>query len=732
MNTRSCTVISALLAAAAISHAEPGDVSWELLRPSNTGIPGDYTQTIFIDDDDSPWIAGYVTFWEEGGMAHHDGTNWRVLGNVDCPQIASPRFNDIVKTDDGIMWIGSDQGLLRFDPSVEPWCVTRYHTGNSGIAANSINNIDIAPDGTLWLACDTVGGSSQGGLTQYDPISNTWNSWDTSNGLPWWSGWDWVDYLAVQPDAGGGYTVWFGSSEMGMTSYKDGLFIWYGSPTPPPGSPRPTGIAGKHATQPNGDVLMTTTQGLAFRHPDGTYTIVGSAPVGGTSVSIVEPISNNRVLLGTYGADVYLWDEGSWNSLGNWGSGNHTYTLTEDSKGSIWAGGIGGSSKYENGQWQRFRLTNTGMLDFFSRDVTLAPNGDVAMTANAGPGVGGFDIMHANRTWTNANIATYGLGLPWPYPTDNTSAVAFRENNNLLFAPTNNGLHEYDGVGFTPLVSATYDFEHINFTKNGRGWATTGRAVAFMEQDDGSWQQFGYADGLPVGDICAVVPDPIDPDSIWIAAQFGAVKTDGVTWDLVPREAIGLDRDSTGYHFWSFDVADDGTLWIGSGMGLYHYDPATGLYDQYNTTNSSIPSDDIHNVEVAPDGSVWISMFDQIFPYPGGVSQLKDGTWRNWSQGSSPLPHNQIWDLESRTTPDGYEMWVVCASEAIAIMRVEGEGTQPCIADFTGDGVLDFFDVSAFLNAFNAEDPIADLTGDGVFNFFDVSAFLNAFGAGCP
>lgn len=55
-----------------------------------------------------------------------------------------------------------------------------------------------------------------------------------------------------------------------------------------------------------------------------------------------------------------------------------------------------------------------------------------------------------------------------------------------------------------------------------------------------------------------------------------------------------------------------------------------------------------------------------------------------------------------------------------------------CSADLTGDGVLDFFDVSAFLNAYNAGDPSADLTGDGVMDFFDVSAFLNAFNAGCP
>jgi hypothetical protein len=47
-------------------------------------------------------------------------------------------------------------------------------------------------------------------------------------------------------------------------------------------------------------------------------------------------------------------------------------------------------------------------------------------------------------------------------------------------------------------------------------------------------------------------------------------------------------------------------------------------------------------------------------------------------------------------------------------------------------GVLNFFDVSAFLVAFNAQDPIADFNSDGMVNFFDVSAFLTAFNNGCP
>lgn len=53
-------------------------------------------------------------------------------------------------------------------------------------------------------------------------------------------------------------------------------------------------------------------------------------------------------------------------------------------------------------------------------------------------------------------------------------------------------------------------------------------------------------------------------------------------------------------------------------------------------------------------------------------------------------------------------------------------------ADFVADGVLDFFDISAFLVAFSAGEGDADLNDDLQFDFFDVSTFLTQFNQGCP
>lgn len=54
-----------------------------------------------------------------------------------------------------------------------------------------------------------------------------------------------------------------------------------------------------------------------------------------------------------------------------------------------------------------------------------------------------------------------------------------------------------------------------------------------------------------------------------------------------------------------------------------------------------------------------------------------------------------------------------------------------CPADLNFDANVDFFDVSAFLNAYTDTDAMADLNDDGVIDFFDVSMFLSLYNTSC-
>lgn len=62
-------------------------------------------------------------------------------------------------------------------------------------------------------------------------------------------------------------------------------------------------------------------------------------------------------------------------------------------------------------------------------------------------------------------------------------------------------------------------------------------------------------------------------------------------------------------------------------------------------------------------------------------------------------------------------------------------GETPCPADLAApfEGVLNFFDVAAYIGLYNANDPAADLAAPfGVLNFFDVAAYISLYNAGCP
>lgn len=105
-----------------------------------------------------------------------------------------------------------------------------------------------------------------------------------------------------------------------------------------------------------------------------------------------------------------------------------------------------------------------------------------------------------------------------------------------------------------------------------------------------------------------------------------------------------------------------------------------------------------------------------------------------WGIPNDPAFDGQTWYMQWVVTDPGGTDGVAYTpvAEFTTFCSMNGVCVTFCPADLTGDGTLDFFDVSAFLGAFGAGDPSADFNDDGVYNFFDVSAFLQAFAAGCP
>jgi hypothetical protein len=92
--------------------------------------------------------------------------------------------------------------------------------------------------------------------------------------------------------------------------------------------------------------------------------------------------------------------------------------------------------------------------------------------------------------------------------------------------------------------------------------------------------------------------------------------------------------------------------------------------------------------------------------------------------------------MEGSSITGKFDAIIIPTPPAGFVTRVYNDGSnlfvgQTCPSDTNLDGALNFFDVSVFLNNYNAGSAAADLNGDGVLNFFDVSTFLNSYNMGC-
>lgn len=136
--------------------------------------------------------------------------------------------------------------------------------------------------------------------------------------------------------------------------------------------------------------------------------------------------------------------------------------------------------------------------------------------------------------------------------------------------------------------------------------------------------------------------------------------------------------------------------WLGSNGSMHHYEA---------TLNTPI--------NLAADTRYFLSISGRM-PTPS-VQWL-------WSAGGG-VQNGTFWWVRA----DGGRYFTLGENRAMSIL------TDTCGPDLNSDGVLDFFDVAAFLSAFAAQQPAADWASPtGVFDFFDVVAFLGAFSAGCP
>jgi streptogramin lyase len=406
---------------------------------------------------------------------------------------------------------------------------------------------------------------------------------------------------------------------------------------------------------------------LDYRQPDGNWITPPQLQAVVSDIWAFKAFGDNGALITGANSEVFLFDGIDLQSKGIWREGSYTSALDIDPEGNIWVSGTGGAARRDatTGDWQRHRITNSSQIDYWVEDMSIDDKGNIWLTGNAGPGTGGFQMFDGIR-WTGFNEYTYGLGYPFPFPTDNSEVIFYRPSNGqVVVNPMFNYLQSWDGSSYTSLNYPESRSRGVVEDSWNRLWSLGEYySLRYYDETNSAWIPVDF-----VGIGANIRKDPERPGTIWASSYYQVIRTDGSeNFTKVLEDFPELDPQSDFIN--AVMPAPGGIAWIGSNKGLFRLDAGNDTYQFFSPDNSGIQGESITPLAYSPDGRIWFSNFGSIDTTRIGLCWFDGSQFGIFPVEAGGLPHAQIPDVEIRELPDGYELWLTCLSQGIAVLKV--------------------------------------------------------------
>lgn len=517
----------------------------------------------------------------------------------------------VLQARDGYLWVGTSNGLARFDGvRFSSFRATDY----PGLSGNRILCLCEDREGVLWA------GTEEGGLVRYD--KGRFTSLSSADGLAS----DTV--LCVKPDLGGG--LWVGT-EAGLNHWSNGRIDGFYQPEALADAP-------VYALCPRygSPLLLATARGLyeLRREIVVPYEPAGAEAARGRIFRCLYPDYNQGLWAGGESGLIRLQPTGSVSTVQLSASLNATVlALTRTRDGRLWVGTSTGEL-YQVG-------TTPGSLEvrlawqFPGPAAALCEDQEgnlwVGTTEN-----GLYRLKRRQLRWIPFAEALGGAGV---------SAIFETPGGDLRLLTANNDLYSSEAGGLSRLLRLPLAegivVQTVCATGQDELWLGT-RSEGLLKYAGGVVQQFSEREGLSdsqVTVLCASLEG-----GLWVGTRNG-----GLNYLLGPK----VTRFNTP---WGFDGASacalfldsQNTLWIGtSGDGLYRL--SDGRFVGYTQTNG-LPSDHVGALLADADQCLWIGTAgglcrlkqERIALFPGpnrlakeAIVQLRDDAEGNLWVGSS-------------------------------------------------------------------------------------------------
>ena len=530
------------------------------------------------------------------GLTQYSRTTWTQQQGLPQDTVRA-----IVQTADGYLWVGTDEGLARFDG----YEFTTFRKGSGDLPSNSITALAATSDGALWIG-------TPNGLTQYrDKRFHTYN---TKSGLPD----DAITWLHTGRDG----TLWIVAGQY-LSRFANGRFVNFA---------------------PGPDLPVASVR-LVCEDPDRGLWVAGYAGVGKLAGGKFAMAIGSAALAGAIGTGMavdahgVLWLAGNQGLVRRLPDGRirkfgtadglpdlRLRTVLPDRDGGIWVGSDAGLARLQS---DRFILTPAERLHERTQVRCLFEDreGDLWVGTNTGL------IRLRDDIFT-----VYGKseGLPSDQPT-----VVFQDRAGKVWVGfADSGLLQFSNEG-GPQFSVREGLPgdqifSIRQTRNGDLLIGVHGGVARMHRE--RFGAFTPPDPFFRVNVYDAMEDAAG--DVWLATPNGLIRLRGQHAETVipggPVLAMGVS---------TLCQARDGAVWAGTfGKGLWR---VRGAEQRLYTTADGLSSDQIRALYQDPDGTLWIGTFN------GGLDALRDGRFRSFTERDGLLSDNI-----ARIADDGESLWL--------------------------------------------------------------------------
>jgi ligand-binding sensor domain-containing protein/signal transduction histidine kinase len=522
---------------------------------------------IFSDMTIATSFADFVAMNENKTLpAAGNPANESALFTFRCWQsqqgLPQDRVRALTQTLDGYIWLGTDDGLARFDGA-------RFVSFGlpDGLPSSPVRTLFGDSHGSLWI------GSAGDGLIHWQAGHLTILT--TAAGLP-------SDSISALAEDNAG-RIWIGT-DSGLALWQDGRLIAFDPARE---------FAGKSITalckDRQGNMWVGATGAGVFEYHDGTFVPLEDSA---TRELLQDPHcilvdKDGHVWIGAGDDFVLCRDGNQWRPyrIPRHLARSYVSSLAEQPDGTVWAGS-----------------TSEGMFEFKDRKMT-------AVNASSGLSDNSVESLLADRDgnlWAGTDTGLNLLRQRDLFAYDQRQGLGYGAADGLAeIAPgqvwagkPGDGVYEWDGQSFSHVMSADLSVvgPQINVllkSKSGGCWVAGKYGLLYFRTPEKTADKARLftLPGLNIISLCEA-----GDGALWVGTSEGKLfRLENDTW----REQMDLDHPVT-----AIAAAADGTMWAGTeGAGVYHFN---GRETTHWDTENGLLSDLVRTLYVDSNQSLWI------------------------------------------------------------------------------------------------------------------------------